>query len=49
MIYKSFKHQKTPHSTYTLSPKINTRTHLGFHISSHSYPPLHLLSLWIQI
>ncbi|KAF5765325.1 hypothetical protein HanXRQr2_Chr15g0702511 [Helianthus annuus] len=34
MMYKSFKHQKTSLSTYTLSPKLNTRTHkLGFLIS----------------
>ncbi|MFS7976582.1 hypothetical protein Hanom_Chr10g00894131 [Helianthus anomalus] len=26
MMYKSFKHQKTSLSTYTLPPKLNTRT-----------------------
>ncbi|MFS8022928.1 hypothetical protein Hanom_Chr16g01445271 [Helianthus anomalus] len=45
MMYKSFKHQKTSPSTYTLSPKLNTRTHkLGF-LSSLIWSAAHPLIL----
>ncbi|KAM0013419.1 hypothetical protein Hdeb2414_s0044g00742951 [Helianthus debilis subsp. tardiflorus] len=44
MMYKSFKHQKSLLSTYTLSPKLNvdtqTRHKLGFQISKQFKTPL---------
>ncbi|KAF5779061.1 hypothetical protein HanXRQr2_Chr12g0554911 [Helianthus annuus] len=52
MIYKSFKHQKTSLSTYTLAKKKRHRIRLGFQglFKTFHIPPLHCsyLSLAIQ-